>query len=148
MFLSKCYRNVFVVISLLILPVISSAEEAVSNVFLRNSQGDEIPLTVEIADTPEALRKGLMFRTSMPENQGMLFVWNDASVRYFWMKNTYIALDILFFNNGHFIGALENVQPLDETARNIGKPADMALEVNAGSVKKWHIDESWSLTVK
>ena len=148
MFLSKCYRNVFVVISLLILPVISSAEEAVSNVFLRNSQGDEIPLTVEIADTPEALRKGLMFRTSMPENQGMLFVWNDASVRYFWMKNTYIALDILFFNNGHFIGALEDVQPLDETARNIGKPADMALEVNAGSVKKWHIDESWSLTVK
>ncbi len=55
-------------------------------------------LTVEIADTPETRRTGLMHRTELTKNSGMLFVYDSARSVSFWMKNTLIPLDILYFD--------------------------------------------------
>jgi len=54
--------------------------------------------TVEIARTDPERERGLMYRTHMPADHGMLFVFSDAQLRYFWMKNTLIPLDIIFFD--------------------------------------------------
>jgi uncharacterized membrane protein (UPF0127 family) len=53
---------------------------------------------VEIADTSEKQALGLMFRDSMPADQGMLFIFADEAPRSFWMKNTRISLDIMYFD--------------------------------------------------
>jgi hypothetical protein len=67
---------------------------------------------VEIADTPEKRRAGLMHRVSLPENQGMLFVFEKPGIYGFWMKNTLIPLDIIWLDeNFKVVYIKENVQP-------------------------------------
>lgn len=69
----------------------------------------EHDLNVEIAATPETRRRGLMFRTNLGENQGMLFIFPGEERRAFWMKNTLIPLDAAFFDSD---GRLVNVQTM------------------------------------
>ena len=54
--------------------------------------------SVELAITPEEQERGLMFREKLPGNGGMLFLYNDDDIRYYWMKNTFISLDMIFLN--------------------------------------------------
>ncbi len=54
------------------------------------------PVMLEVANTPEAISKGLMGRTYLPARKGMLFVFNDVAYRHFWMKNTLVPLDMIF----------------------------------------------------
>jgi uncharacterized protein len=56
----------------------------------------EIPVKVEIAATPPTRQRGLMFRQSLPENEGMLFLFPASEPLSFWMKNTYLPLDMIF----------------------------------------------------
>ncbi len=58
----------------------------------------EVTVSVEIADTPATREQGLMGRESLPEKTGMLFIMDQSQVLNFWMKNTLIPLDILFFD--------------------------------------------------
>jgi YVTN family beta-propeller protein len=55
-----------------------------------------IPVYVDVANDPEEQSRGLMFRNNMEWNNGMLFVFKDVNYLYFWMKNTYIPLDMIF----------------------------------------------------
>lgn len=88
---------------------------------------------VEIAAQPAEQARGLMYRTSMPEDQGMLFRWGDERVRSFWMRNTCIPLDMLFLSrDGTVVGIHEQVPVLNDRARSIPCPAAYVLEVNAG----------------
>jgi uncharacterized membrane protein (UPF0127 family) len=89
-------------------------------------------LQVEIADTALAWRQGLMNRPSLPENQGMLFVYPSAKPRSFWMKDTSIPLDVAFLNQAGVIFQIEPMQPYDEEHRVSRQPAWYALEVNQG----------------
>ena len=57
------------------------------------------PFRVEIADTPEAHARGLMFRTCLKDGYGMLFIFGEEDIRSFWMKNTLIPLDIIYLNS-------------------------------------------------
>ena len=57
-------------------------------------------VVVEIADTDERRAYGLMFRNSLPKDEGMLFIFEDERIRSFWMKNTLIPLSIAYINNG------------------------------------------------
>lgn len=88
---------------------------------------------VELATDPASRERGLMYRTGMPEDDGMLFSWPDERVRSFWMHNTCIPLDMLFIDaQGFIVGVLEQVPTLNDESRANPCPAAHVLELNAG----------------
>ncbi|MBK8994309.1 MAG: DUF192 domain-containing protein [Myxococcales bacterium] len=88
---------------------------------------------VELADRPETRERGLMYRTGMPDDAGMLFSWPNEQVRSFWMHNTCIPLDMLFIDaRGFIVGILEQVPTMNDESRSIPCPAAHVLELNAG----------------
>lgn len=93
-------------------------------------------ITVEIADTFDTRSKGLMGRTSLPENGGMLFVFKEPKILGFWMKNTLIPLSIGFFDQDQtLIHVAEMAPPLAPSPLRIYKspsPALFALEMAEG----------------
>src|SRR3989338_662196 len=81
----------------------AGASQSSSNlVTLQTSQG-AFPFHVELADTPAKRTQGLMNRTDMAANQGMLFTWNQDGRSSFWMKDTFLPLDIIFIDRDHKI---------------------------------------------
>jgi YVTN family beta-propeller protein len=98
-----------------------------------------IPVYVDVANDPEEQSKGLMFRKSMEWNNGMFFVNDDVKYLAFWMKNTYIPLDMIFVDKDlRIVDIKEDVQPcLQEDicpSYPSKQPAKYVLEVNAGFV--------------
>jgi uncharacterized membrane protein (UPF0127 family) len=92
-----------------------------------------LAFSVEIADTPGERARGLMFRQSLPRDAGMLFVFEDAAPRSFWMENTPISLDMLFFDTrGVLCGLVEEAVPFTRTPRRSGCDARLVLEINGG----------------
>ncbi len=91
------------------------------------------PLRVEIVQNDEERMRGLMDREQLAEDQGMLFVFEEARVQSFWMRNTFIPLDIAFIDANGKIIDIQQMEPLDETKsyRSPG-PVPYVLEVNAG----------------
>ena len=91
---------------------------------------------VELAETQEKQALGLMFRDSLPQDHGMLFIFPGESMRSFWMKNTRIPLDIFYFNSQlELVSVAENVSPC--RTRNCPGypstgPAKYVLELNSG----------------
>jgi uncharacterized membrane protein (UPF0127 family) len=94
-------------------------------------------LTVEIAKSPRETERGLMYRTSLPEDRGMLFVLGNREDHAFWMHNTCIPLDLLYLeDDGAVVGILEDLPTLNDTPRSVGRPSVNVLEVNAGWCKR------------
>jgi uncharacterized membrane protein (UPF0127 family) len=92
---------------------------------------------VEMAVTPEDQANGLMFRRELPEGQGMLFDFQREQPATFWMKNTYISLDMIFIRaDGRILRIAENTVPLSEALVPSGGPVRAVLEVVAGTAKK------------
>ena len=88
---------------------------------------------VEIARTEPEREKGLMFRRAMPQDHGMLFVYQTEEPVVFWMKNTYLPLDMLFIDHtGHIVSIKHDAKPLDESLIPSGAPSENVLELNAG----------------
>jgi len=92
--------------------------------------------TVELATTPKEQALGLMFRESMAEDHGMLFLFPSAITRRFWMKNTRIPLDIFYFDeNRKLVSVAENTPPCRVEkcpSYSSAGPAKYVLELNAG----------------
>jgi uncharacterized membrane protein (UPF0127 family) len=92
---------------------------------------------VEMAITPEEKERGLMFRRELPEGHGMLFDFQFDQNVAFWMKNTYIPLDMLFIRaDGRILRIAENTEPLSERNIPSGGPVRAVLEVIGGTAKK------------
>jgi uncharacterized membrane protein (UPF0127 family) len=92
---------------------------------------------VEMAVTPEEQAKGLMFRRELPEKQGMLFDFHREQPISFWMKNTYIPLDMIFIRaDGRILRIAESTTPLSEALVPSGGPVRAVLEVIGGTAKK------------
>ncbi len=90
--------------------------------------------TLEVADTPDTTRDGLMFRKSMPADHGMIFVFPTERPLSFWMKNTYIPLDVVFVNVQRQVVAIKPGRPLDDRRSiNSDAPASSAIELNRGA---------------
>ena len=78
-----------------------------------------------------------MFVESMPANNGMAFVYSQPSLLKFWMKDTLIPLDILFFDHNNTLIHIEkDMKPSDLTPRGPDLPACMAIEINGGLAEK------------
>ncbi len=90
------------------------------------------PIAVEIADDGEERAMGLMYREKLPEDQGMLFVYDRAEPRSFWMKNTRIPLSIAFIDSNGVIISISDMKPMDTHGTASSGPAQYALEVNQG----------------
>jgi uncharacterized membrane protein (UPF0127 family) len=92
---------------------------------------------VEMAITPEEQARGLMFRRELPEKQGMLFDFKREQPTSFWMKNTYVPLDMIFIRaDGRILNIAENTVPLSEALVPSSGPVRAVLEVIAGTTKK------------
>ncbi len=88
---------------------------------------------MEIADDEYERETGLMYRKSMKNNQAMLFVFEDSQPRYFYMKNTYIPLDIIFIDaNKKIVHIAKDAKPLDETTLPSKFPSKYVLEIKVG----------------
>lgn len=100
---------------------------------IRTADGARHDFHVELAQTPVELQYGLMYRTEMPEDHGMLFIFPEESMRSFWMKNTLIPLDMIFIRtNGEIVNIQKDAQPNDLTSRPSTGPALAVLEINGG----------------
>jgi uncharacterized membrane protein (UPF0127 family) len=104
-------------------------------------------LTVEIADTRETRSEGLMFRRSMAENHGMLFIFEYEHLASFWMKNTTIPLSIAFIAADGTIRQIEDMEP--ESLSSVASRRNIlyALEVNQGWFEERGIDEGDKMTL-
>ena len=100
--------------------------------------GDEPHVfSAEIADTPAERALGLMFRTELADDHGMLFDFAGEAPRSFWMKNTFIPLDIIFAEaDGDIVAIAENTTPLSEAAIPSGAPARFVFEVIGGTAAR------------
>jgi len=91
-----------------------------------------LPLDIEVPSSLEAFNAGLMFRESLGENCGMLFVFNESGEKAFYMKNTTIPLDIAFINEHGVIETIKELEPLNESSITSDASVLYALEVNRG----------------
>ena len=93
--------------------------------------------SVEVVATEAEREKGLMFRRELPEGRGMLFDFQTEQPVAFWMKNTYVPLDMIFIReDGRILRIAENTEPLSERLVPSGGPVLAVLEVIAGTAKK------------
>lgn len=106
-------------------------------------------LDIEIADDEYKTQTGLMYRDSMAEDQGMLFVFPDEDLRSFYMKNTEIPLDIIYIDaNKTIVSFQKNAQPRNETGLPSNVPAQYVLEINAGLSDQWRLKEGDKIDYK
>ena len=101
-------------------------------VSITNSEGERVVVRVEIANTEAARERGLMGRTALAEDAGMLFVFDREQPLAFWMKDTLIPLSIAYIDSNARIVDIQDMQALDETPHPSAEPAKYALEVNQG----------------
>ena len=90
------------------------------------------PVTVEVADDEAKRQRGLMFRESLPEDHGMLFVYDSERQLSFWMRNTLIPLDVAFIDAGGRIVDIQQMEPMTDETHTTRAPAMYALEMNRG----------------
>jgi hypothetical protein len=120
-----------------------------STLIVKSKSGQSHTFLIEIVDTPESRRIGLMHRTEMAKNAGMLFVFGDVKERAFWMRNTFLPLDIIYIDENLMINHIhENAVPLDETPLPSLGPVQYVLEVNAGITKALGISKGDFITIE
>jgi uncharacterized protein len=113
-------------------PVTESETSQTPTVDIINSEGERVEVEVEIADNDAERQRGLMERTALAENAGMLFVFEREQPLSFWMKNTLIPLSVAYIDSTGRIVDIQDMEPLDETSHPSAEPGQYALEVNQG----------------
>jgi uncharacterized membrane protein (UPF0127 family) len=99
---------------------------------ITNSRGEQVNMLVAVADTEASRELGLMFRPSMPPDEGMLFVFEGDTESPFWMANTILPLSIAFIDKSGKILDIHDMQPLDRNTTSASGPYHYALETNQG----------------
>ena len=89
--------------------------------------------TLEIAETPEASRKGLMERDELPADHGMIFIFTNEAPRGFWMHHTRFPLDIIFLDQKAKVVSIKAMKAYDEHTTSSDAPARYAIELNKGA---------------
>lgn len=102
-------------------------------------------LDVQLAQTPEQRQIGLMWRKEMPQHEGMLFVFEQASTQCFWMRNTLIPLTAAFLADDGTIVNLADMKPQSDDSHCSEKPVRYVLEMNVGWFAKRQIKPGYKL---
>lgn len=110
----------------------SEPPRAAARVVVQAASGEHA-VTVEVVRSDADRARGLMFRTKLDPGAGMLFVFEESDDHSFWMRNTFIPLDMIFIDEGGRIaGIVERAAPLTTESRTIARPSRYVLEVNGG----------------
>ena len=133
----------------------SSSVVSLENDFLSRSlsiesdDGEIHEFTVYLATEFEQQRRGLMFVRDMPDDVGMLFIYEDSEIHSMWMKNTYISLDLVFARaDGSVSSVIRDTQPLSLESRASIEPVSYVLELNAGITRRLNIGRKSRLQVE
>jgi len=112
--------------------------------FVQFAKGDKIlhAFEVELAISNEERARGLMYRREMADDYGMLFIFQNDADHTFWMKNTYIPLDMIFIDRDlNVVGVYRDAKPLSEESISVRKSSRYVLEIKAGLSERFGIDE-------
>ena len=121
-------------------PEVSFEKEGELTIFKSVTDTVLAQIDIEIAESDYETQTGLMYRSGMQPDQGMLFVFDYVGWHSFYMKNTEFALDILFIDEDLKVASFkDNAQPLDESGISSEAPVQYVLEVNAGLREKWGV---------
>ncbi len=135
-------------IFLLLLLAACDAKPTLREILLHDPYGNSYSFRVEIADDADERARGLMGRTYIAQNEGMLFVFAVENIQTFWMKDTLIPLDILFFDaSGMLVSRTKMMPCYKDPCPNFtsSAPAATALELNAGVSDMLHVGSGWRL---
>jgi len=112
----------------------SDGSAGTRSVTIAASGGDEVEVQVEVADDAAERQRGLMGRTALGEDKGMLFVFDGEQELSFWMKGTLIPLSVAYMDSEGRIVDIQDMKPLDDKPPHYAsaEPAQYALEVNQG----------------
>ena len=136
--LNHFYKSTYVTVILFLAMTFVSCKSAASNerdiIFINDSR-----LNIEIAETEEQRRVGLMHRKSLDKNSGMLFVFESDRILSFWMKNTYIPLSIAYISSDGTIREIRDMTPLSHDPVISKNHVRYALEVNQGYFEEKNI---------
>jgi len=127
----------FAVLALVLVAVSAPAWTATNETLEIVTQTGVRAFAVEVVANDEERSKGLMFRKELPEGNGMLFDFKVEAPVSFWMKNTYIPLDMIFIRgDGRIASIAENTEPLSERLVPSSGPVRGVLEVIGGTARK------------
>ena len=108
----------------------------------------DLKIQVEVARTGATRRQGLMYRKSLKPHHGMVFLFEKEEPQSFWMKNTYISLDIMFVNRaGTVIGIVHSAEPMTTTPRNVPGASQYVIEMSGGYAKQYGIQKGTRVTL-
>jgi uncharacterized membrane protein (UPF0127 family) len=110
-----------------------------------------VSVAVEIAETDEQRRFGLMFRKFLPDAAGMVFVFPTDTTGGFWMKNTLVPLSIAFYDRGGRIRRILDMEPCTAEPCPVYEPGVAyrgALEVNRGAFERWGVEEGDTIELR
>ncbi len=117
--------------------------------FISPDRSQKETILVEIAEDDYSRANGLMFREDLPENQGMLFIFEEEKHQYFWMKNTPVALDMIFVNKANKVVNIQKYTvPYSTRSYASESPALYVIEVVAGYSDKYGIEKGWLIEWK
>ncbi len=125
--------RLFFLLLIVFLTLSCSKSDVLKTQVLRINQWE---ITVEIADTQETQEKGLMWRESLEEDRGMLFVYDRDAKKSFWMKNTTIPLSIAYIGADGTIREIYDMEPLSTRIVDSRYSVRYALEVNQGAFER------------
>ena len=128
-----------------LLSLSASAQQAQTDLPRSTLQAGMYQLDVQVAATPEQRAIGLMFRQNMPEYEGMLFVFEQATPQCFWMKNTLLPLTAAFVADDGSIVNLADMQPQTTTSHCSEKPVRFVLEMKQGWFAKRGLKKGFKL---
>ena len=134
-------RRIFIILFVSAIACRSSAETEKNfdnqlwNIIVLTTHGSS-SLRCEVAHSHQKQLRGLMFRKHLADNGCMIFVYQSETPLSFWMKNTYIPLDIAFVKSDQTLLEVKSMKPLDETTVRSSEPVMYAIEANAGWFKR------------
>jgi uncharacterized membrane protein (UPF0127 family) len=132
-------------------PTTTEEEREGPVVLIQTERGEEVEVAVEIADTQEEREVGLMNREFLPDDAGMIFLFEEEIAGGFWMKNTLIPLSIAFMGGDGTILRILDMEPCEADPCEIYDPGvsyQSALEVNQGAFASWGVEEGDLLTLE
>ena len=114
------------------IPIVRADTAPLITAYITTGSGAKHRFQLELAETPERRAKGLMYRKSLPADGGMLFVWPDIAMRLFWMKDTPLSLDILFFDKaGKLVYLHPEAIPFSQDTISSIRPVKYVVEIRA-----------------